>query len=97
MHYLSTSAPCDNNSAPFHLSYLLAPTSLIPPLTKGAVPPTLGTTGIVYDKVYLCVFSLLPPSGVMAPVLYHGHHTLSMLKRPSRIEQLQVDWKRLGT
>jgi hypothetical protein len=33
----------------------------------------------------------------MAPVLYHGHHTLSMMKRPSRIEQLQVDWKRLGT
>jgi hypothetical protein len=27
MHYLSTSAPCDNNSAPFHLSYLLAPTA----------------------------------------------------------------------
>ncbi|XP_021931657.1 otopetrin-2 isoform X1 [Zootermopsis nevadensis] len=40
---------------------------------------------------------LPPPSEVMAPVLYHGHHSLSMLKRPSRIEQLQVDWKRLGT
>jgi hypothetical protein len=37
MHYLSTSAPCDNNSAPFHLSYLLAPTSVIPP------PPGGGT------------------------------------------------------
>jgi hypothetical protein len=53
--------------------------------------------GVVYDNVQLHVFSLLPPSQVLAPVLYHGHHTLSMLKRPSRIEQLQVDWKRLGT
>ena len=46
--------------------------------------------------MYLRFFSLLQPSDVMAPVLYHGHHTLPMLKRPSRIEQLQVDWKRLG-
>ena len=41
MHYLSTSAP-------FHLSYLLAPTSVIPPPPQGAVPPTLGTTGLTY-------------------------------------------------
>jgi hypothetical protein len=47
--------------------------------------------------VLLCCFSLPPPSEVMAPVLYHGHHSLPMLKRPSRIEQLQVDWKKLGT
>ena len=39
MHYLSTSAPCDNNSAPFHLSYLLASTSVIPPPPKGRYRP----------------------------------------------------------
>ena len=39
MHYLSTSAPCDNNSAPFHLSYLLAPTSVIPPPPRGRYSP----------------------------------------------------------
>lgn len=50
----------------------------------------------MYD-ICLCCCSLPPPSDVMAPVPYHGHHSLAMLKRPSRIEQLQVDWKKLGT
>jgi hypothetical protein len=39
MHYLSTSAP-------FHLSYLLAPTFVNPTAPQGAVPPTLGTTDL---------------------------------------------------
>ncbi|XP_069675448.1 proton channel OtopLc-like isoform X2 [Periplaneta americana] len=46
---------------------------------------------------YSPTVGLPPPSAMMAPVLYHGHHPLPMLKRPSRIEQLQVDWKKLGT
>jgi hypothetical protein len=54
------------------------------------------TNKVHYTLCMSCI-SLPPPSEVMAPVLYHGHHSLSMLKRPSRIEQLQVDWKKLGT
>jgi hypothetical protein len=54
-------------------------------------------TGKVPHTLCMSCISLPPPSEVMAPVLYHGHHSLPMLKRPSRIEQLQVDWKKLGT
>jgi hypothetical protein len=65
-------------------------------LTIDQSKDALFTNGAAYANVCLRFFSLLPPSDVMAPVLYHGHHALPMLKRPSRIEQLQVDWKRLG-
>jgi hypothetical protein len=37
---------CDNNSAFFHLSYPLAPTSVNPTAPQGAVLPTLGTAGL---------------------------------------------------
>jgi hypothetical protein len=41
MHYLSASAPCDNNNSPFHLSYILAPTSVILSPPKGRYRPLL--------------------------------------------------------
>ncbi|XP_068085981.1 proton channel OtopLc-like [Anabrus simplex] len=51
----------------------------------------------MFATTHCCSVScrLPSPSSFMSPVLYHA--SLPAIKRPSRIEQLQGDWKQLGT
>jgi hypothetical protein len=86
MHYLSTSAPCDNNSAPFHLSYLLEPTSLIPAPSRGRYRPLCEPLVYIISCVYLNQLGVL--TSVYNVYVYEEYMYIGEQKKST----LYIDW-----